>query len=351
MASSHHPAVWSVVRPIQLLMLSALITAISGCSSGSSSTTTTTASSTIGATSLYAVDESNSRIDIFSAKASGSAATTSYITIPGHVDLHTVAVDATGQVYAGVEDNASGNGIIQIYPSGASTPSRNITLQGPSFPGMTVSPPYALAVDTSGLVYVGTVNGAPHVYIFAANASGAATPLRTLQPANITYISDLAVDSTGNLYVNGGYLTNPLGSPTIYSGVVDVYSPTANGTDVPSRIVTNTSTFTGIAVDGAGDLYASMFNSTLYLLRFAPGATGAATPSAMLPIPTAKIAGTSNVRLDANGNIFTAVQDNATGYLNTTFYAFPPNFTAATQPIVTFNNLFDFSLPTYIAVH
>jgi sugar lactone lactonase YvrE len=205
-----------------------------------------------------------------------------------------------------------------------------------------------LAVDSSGQVYVGSLDGSAHVYEYSSEALKT-----TLQVTNLTYISDLAIDSAGNLYVGGNLQTSQTGQvPVTYSGVIDVYASGAQGSSTPSRVITTSAQVLGIAVDTSGVLYANENPSGAYdLVSYAAGASGAATPTVTLNVAnfTSQPTYSSQIRLDADGNLFTLVQS-SNGYLDTTYYAYPTPLTPQTKQIVTFTAPTAFASPTGLAI-
>jgi hypothetical protein len=226
---------------------------------------------------------------------------------------------------------------ILVYPTGVQsnpTPARIITLPGIA----TIGP---IAADSSGNLYVATT---ADVREYAANASGAATPIRlipdnsttTLVPATGLFIPvmGLAADSSGNLYVSesqGGVTPN---------GGVAIFSSTANGSVAPTRYIPSSSLTTliqpvSIAVDGTGNLYVSNFGGDLPLpagvspfvsvLVFGPSANGNVAPIRVLNQQARELA------TDASGNLYAL-----TGSVTTSAVSvFAPGASRNTAPIRT----------------
>jgi len=256
-----------------------------------------------------------------------------------------IATDSAGQIYIGgapnpVDPNDLGD--IFIYPPnsrGNASPSRTIRLS--FFPNR-------LAVDPTGRVYVadlpdGYENGAPMtVSVYAADASGPATPLRTIVLTNVVpFVTDMVADAAGNLYL-AALLRNP------NQWTVAVYSPTANGPSTPARTIDfgpdGLAWVYGVGVDSKGDIFANVcsgcYEGASTIEEFAPGASGAATP-----INTINLTGGSlgqvqaggPVRVDGAGNIFTSLAFWTPDAVQViVFYGFAPNATGDAVPTVQF---------------
>ena len=221
---------------------------------------------------------------------------------PGTTTTTTIGSDAAQFLYIAQNsaDVATLPAQILLYPTGAppsATPTKIITLPV----GLMVG---SIAADSSGNVYVAT---SADVREYAANAKGAATPIRLIPANTITTIpsaiglyipvAGLAVDSSGNLYVSESQ-----GGGTVNGGVA-IFSSTANGSVAPTRYITGSgpTTLIGtgtliypgpIAVDSAGNLYVSNFEGALPLpagvspfisvLVFGPTANGNVAPERVL---------------------------------------------------------------------
>lgn len=235
-----------------------------------------------------------------------------------------IATDQTGQVYSTSYSYSANNSTASVeidvyppYPTGVTSPSRSIQIPFLSVPAFGI---FGLAVDSAGLLYVGylTANGGEAtVLVYSATASGAATPIRTLQLMNseVDYdAGDMAVDAVGSLYVVG-YATN---RPYVW-----VYPPAANGPSMPSRTISVSEKLasdapSGIAVDSKGDVFVNLWSpsdngmSNDYIEEFAPGAEGAATPINTINInvetPGYFIVFGGPLRLDGAGNIFASFE-------------------------------------------
>jgi sugar lactone lactonase YvrE len=161
--------------------------------------------------------------------------------------------------------------------------------------------PEGLAVDANGnIVFAvanpeglnGTVNSeSDQIEIFTPGQSGNATPARTISgpQSQLAQIVGLALDPVGNIYVEMatvGIAANPtilefVGGANPTNSAAPINAITGSATML-SRFVLDS-----LAVDAAGNIYVLDYTfpgtETYSLLRFAPGATGDATPSAAIP--------------------------------------------------------------------
>jgi sugar lactone lactonase YvrE len=246
-----------------------------------------------------------------------TAATLGLAFLGGHT-----ATDAAGNLYiADINDNR----VRKVAPNGTITTIAGTGVSGYSGDGgpatsATLNTPYSVAVDSSGIIYIGDGNGV----IRKVDTTGTITTYvatATVVPpwgGTITipvYAYGLAVDASGSLYAaNFGYgvilKIAPDLSGTIVAGVLfsfgyngDGIAATQASLDLP----------TGVAVDRSGNLYIADWenqrirkvdtNGTISTVAgngiegFA-GDGGQAT-SAELSLPT-------DVALDAKGNLYIA---------------------------------------------
>jgi hypothetical protein len=280
----------------------------------------------------------------------GSDSPIATLILPASCNGGPFAVDSAGQLYVACFISAFDSQIL-IYPpasSGAATPSRTIE----------VSDSYeitSLTVGATGLLYAGSLDfgegpgngkwgnwgaGGSGVAVYSAEASGLATPLRTIKFASSfnntrEYVFyDVAVDAAGNIYsVRTPFAS---GSP----GYIDVYPAAAHGVVRPIRTISLSSAVYGVAVDAAGDVFA---NACLEYVgcsieRFAPNADGAARPVSTIVLPdqpAGMVFAGGPVRLDGNGNRFASLDfyNPSTGDLTFIVYALGPT-AYSTTPIV-----------------
>ena len=211
-------------------------------------------------------------------------------------------------------------GSVTVYAAGASGNVAPIaTIGGSSSTDNTgLNYPVGIARDGAGRLYV-TNPGPNTVTVFAAGASGNATPattISTISPANQTgYPTGIALDPAGNVYVtNNQYRATGSG---IYPSVT-VYAPGAGGTAAPTRTITGAHTGmngpVGIARDAAGNLYvANAGNSCCGLGNsitvYGAGARGDAAPTATIVGGNTGLDAPSGVALDAAGHLYVANAD------------------------------------------
>lgn len=292
---------------------------------------------------------------VFSA-ASGQMVMTEYSTAPANSGTiiaslsagpgqGPIATDASGQIYIlySTSDGAIPSAEIVVYSpnaTGNASPSRTIQLD---------YQPYKLAVDPTGRVYVANLpadytTGAPAtVSVYAADASGAATPLRTfVMTTALATTRDMVADAAGNLYVAACLRGGPW--------AIAVYPPTANGPSTPARTIEFgplTLFVSGVAVDSAGHIFANVSSNTngrpAFIEEFAPGASGMATPINTINLtggPDWQTVAGGPVRVDGAGNTFTSLElsqiSPETGQLVTVFYGFAPDATGNALPTIQF---------------
>jgi hypothetical protein len=295
-------------------------------------TTTTGQLASGGATSVYVAQGSTTSDSIlqFSATASGSVSPSATLLAPTSLQVFAVAVDSSGQIYVAGQLSQTGPFEILVYPAGSAgsaTPTRTITQ---TFFGA----PSAMIVSSSGLLYVTGYSSA--IAVYSSTASGSAAPMALIQGSatqlGVEY--DIAVDPSGNIYV-----TNDTAA-----GTISVFAAGANGNVAPIRTITpaSSSTFAGIAFDSSGNLYAvenqtpasGAFPSVASIVEFAPGATGAATPTKT--ITASALTDCGGLTRDSVGNLylvdatFSGVSPNVS--IVTSVLGFGPNASGAVTP-------------------
>jgi hypothetical protein len=287
-----------------------------GCGSNSTPVVVTPTNS---ASTVYLIQDNfntfTSSILELTANAQGNVAPTATVNGPASTYYYAVAVDQSGNIYAGAETEVvNPNAVFEIFEyaagaTGTATPIRTINIPV----GIT-----SLAVDATGQIYALTQDG---IYIYAANASGNATPIRQILPGESTSITTIdypfgiAVDSQQNIYVANA------------SNIL-VFSSTANGNVAPARTITWSNTqfgmANGVAVDANGGIFATTYDATpcpgvigscsysSHILQFASGANGMVMPTNALTIlpnssfPNADT-GAAGVAVDAAGNLYAQV--------------------------------------------
>ena len=250
-----------------------------------------------------------------------------------------LATDASGELYVGVS-NVTGQQIL-VYGAGASgtaTPNRVIDLP---------YTPQSLFVDGSGNLYVGSSGAQQNIVVsvYGPDASGQATPIRILQSANNEGLFDITVDTSGYLYVAGFPLYDSGNLPYSF---IDVYAPDAEGSAEPVRSISFGVFICGIAVDGSGNVYASVESSlatgsssptSVAVEEFSPQANGYATPTSVVTLPQQPVpvgetgaggVGGGPVRFDGAGNIYSPEITGNEGSFNYVLYKISPQGTSAT---------------------
>ena len=147
-------------------------------------------------------------------------------------------------------------------------------------------------------------NGAGSGAVSTFALGGGAAPLRSITGSltGLASPEQIAADRSGNLYVANS------------SGSITVYPPSATGNVAPLRKIAGAATglgggVFGIAVDAAGDVYASNHYRNS-ITEFAPGANGNAAPIATLAGPATGVQQPLGIALDPAGHLWV---DNAGG--------------------------------------
>lgn len=234
------------------------------------------------------------------------------LSTPTETSLGAVTTDAAGNLYVsslGTSDSAS-YAVTEYVVSSKDTVTRTRTLT--NMPSVAS----AIAVDASGQVY--TVNGSS-ISVYAASATGSAAPVRTITGAStlLNAPTAIAVDGVGNLYVANAEAGNVL-----------VFSAAANGDVAPNRTIAGVTTGItqpwGVAVDAAGDLFVTTSASfapamTARILEFAPGAAGDVAPIRTINVTSPNVA--SGIAVDAAGNLYASLTNASTLQLSVGVYA------------------------------
>jgi hypothetical protein len=211
-----------------------------------------------------------------------------------------------------------------IFPGGGASPTS--TLTAPS----NVIFNNGLALDATGDVYVGgqILNGNPvsldiagvEILFYSSGASGTATPSRTITSSStflagsLGQIGGLAVDSAGNLYA----------STNVAQGIgIVVFPPIASGDVTPTRVIAGSATNIGgvnpgqIAVDSADNVYVAgsvpISVTPASILVFNSTATGNVAPINTLGGSNTTITNAVGIALDGAGNIYVANKNGANG--------------------------------------
>jgi hypothetical protein len=309
------------IRLLVLVPLAVIGLSLAGCGGGATSNPNpiqTQAAPPLaagGATSLYVIQQPISgaagSILQFSATASGITANGSVpplstLTLPAGYTPLFVTADTSGKIYVGTEPPTFGAGQILVYAAGASgiaTPLQTILGSATGGQGTFVGPSY-LAVDSAGLLYV---SDGTSISVFASGANGPATPIRQivgaltqLSSGTTMFAGTIAVDRSGYIYVGTNSLY--LGYGTGTGEDILVFSPGATGNVAPARVLNIAAS--DLDVDATGNLYVL---GGCGICVFAPGATGNDQPVRTIHYgSTQSIYSLSSIRVDAAGNIYTS---------------------------------------------
>jgi sugar lactone lactonase YvrE len=263
------------------------------------------------------------RVTVHSAGASGNVSPTATIAGPS-TDLNSawyIALDEQGQLYAA---NSSTNSIT-VYAAGASDDASPIATIAGNNTGL--DSPLGLVVDAEGQLYV--VNTASNsITVYAAGATGNATPVATIEgPATgLDMPQVIAIDENDQLFVANLNLG--------VSSSITVYAAGATGDASPIATIAGPNTGLdsplGIASDGNGRIYVANFlagpgNVTV----FDAGATGDASPIATIAGPSTGLDAPIGLALDDAGRLFVT---NAGGNSITVY---PADATGNVSPITT----------------
>lgn len=313
--------------------------------------------------SIYLTDSvpsaTTSNILQFPTTANGTVSPTATLTGPANVVFSGLAVDGAGNAYVGGETFGSGGGSggppltsveILVYAPGASgtQPTRTITSTSLQVNQGGIN---ALAVDSSGNLYVSAVLAAPNlgsgIAIFSPTASGGAVPIRVIGGSSTTIVGlgsiPIAVDSADNIYISNA---DPLAPESVL-----IFNSSANGNVPPTSTIggptTTINSIQGLATDSAGNVYVSTTpsdpNALPEILEFSAGSTGDVAPTRTISGSATTMTEGGNLALDSAGNIYVLNAEN--------LLVFAPAATGNVAPIATITTplslIFDFS----IAVH
>jgi hypothetical protein len=276
-----------------------------------------------GAASVYVIQSGNGFGDSILEFAAGSAQNATPIgtlTIRRDIKVYSVATDSLGQIYIGgvqVKGSVQVAGEILVYAAGATGDATPVRTIFPESGTNLLFDSMDMAVDASGQIYV---TGVPDgIAVFAAGANGAATPTRLIASGQLDGAIGLAVDATGEIFVSTETAGSVAGSTT---GQILVYAAGANGSDAPVRVLTppaGTATtnnfFLGLAVGPFGELYAAYDTEThdgsnnvtatsLEVQEFAAGASGAATPIKTISGAATGLTFGYDLQVDSVGNVY-----------------------------------------------
>ena len=278
-----------------------------------------------GSNNVYSVNIANSNFEVY---IPGSGATQLAATAPTGVSQ--VAVDTDGNVYAVGSGSSS---ITKLTVTGAGAPPAYTAGTVSYSPATTPAKPQGIVVDGNGNIFVSDgANGAVYKITQAASTqplvtymSGLSNPtLLALDAAGTLYVYDAGTSAIYKYTVTGTkttFLSSITATGLTTDAALDVYVQTTSGvTEYPVSgaatvsVYTATSNPTGIALDGAGNLYDadSTFSGILEVKRpaisfnFGTGSAGSPTFTATITdagnqASTGQPAGSSNANITVTG--------------------------------------------------
>ncbi len=228
-----------------------------------------------------------------------------------------IALDAKGNLYVAnglggpvVRHQPSDRGRITVYAAGSNGNVAPITTISGALTGLAF--PTAIALDANGDIYVANAETAntkrylASITVYAAGTTGNTPSVATITGSNtgLIYSSNIALDSSGNLYASG------VTSDGAYS--VNVYAPGSDG-DVPpaasiTGVVTDLNEPIGLVLDSTGNLYVlnDRGGSTGSITVYATGSSGNIPPIATVTSYLSELDLPSALALDPGGNIYVA---------------------------------------------
>jgi len=279
----------------------------------------------------------------YSLSSSGNQTPVSTLLLPAAFGPTALAVDPTsGAIYVGgLVYGVSTTPTVFVYAAGASgnaTPQRTIT--GTALPG-NFDEPVSMAVDKTGQLYIlSTPKDTAAVAVYAAGATGAATPVRAIYGTNVGMYdpTQIAVDSSQNIYVSSSYPdTDPL------AGSLVEYGPTDTGNSPPDRAITDIKhIFNGLTVDASGNLWVLALTldsknnySGPILEEFGPSQSGPATPIRSVRGSETGLAIPFNIRVDSKSNVYVLQYLSATTTPTLQLLGFGPDTNGNARPPVS----------------
>ena len=256
-------------------------------------------------TNIYVIDSCN-KIEVFAAGASGNVAPLRVIqgAATGLNNPWAGSFDAAGNLYVTSRQNFS---VVEFAPGAGGNVAPVATISGAATLLPSQFGPEGIAVDSAGNINVSVLdNGGNRILSFAPGANGNVAPAHSNTGSQACAPVGLAVDSARNVYAIGNYA----GCPQITE-----FSPGADGNAIPLAVITGPATglgsanseAQGIAVDSAGNIYAS---NSLYdtITVYAPGANGNAAPTRTIARGMPTLSGPRGVAFDAAQNMYIANQ-------------------------------------------
>ncbi len=263
-------------------------------------------------------------VTTYAGSATGNVAPKTTLALSTKLYARNIAVDSAGNLYVGYLDSPTGSSPlgtpdegneIAVYAAGATGSAQPKAVITASSASKTALYPSYLAFDAAGdLVTYGSTtaggNSGNAVLAYAPGSSGAATPASAWAFAQPTFQypgpTGLALDASGNFYVNGTFKTGP---SSVFGLYTNLASNAQNPASSPARTLpwdTTTQLTQGLAsdasLDSSGEIYVANIalagtSTTACQARanvFAAGATGGTTDVAPLRVVTLSGVTTTN---------------------------------------------------------
>jgi sugar lactone lactonase YvrE len=253
---------------------------------------------TIAATGkIYVANLTNNSITIYGPGSSGDATPVATISGPntGLNEPFGLAVDVNGNIYV---SNFRGASVTVYAPDASGDAVPTATISGPN---TRLDFPQFLTV-ASNKIYVASLYS-NIVTIYPVGANGDAVPIATINGTNTGFANTVgvAVDAADRIYV-----TN---ADAIGGGSVSIFAAGASGNATPTATISGPNTGLdvplGITVDAVGKIYVANNSNpgTASVTIYSPDASGDATPISSIIGPSTGLASTG-LALDLNGNIY-----------------------------------------------
>jgi sugar lactone lactonase YvrE len=209
-----------------------------------------------------------------------------------------IAVDASGSMYIAGNDpvirKITPGGVVSSYAGLSNNSANNGTITSFNFTANFGLPPQSVAVDISGNIYVAA---ATFPNIWKITPTGVVTSFMKNPPYFPQDYEGLASDASGNIYVADSYNNlilkiTPDGTVSTFAGSGQIGN--ANGTGTAASF----SGPTGVATDGAGNVYVSdCYNNQIRKI----------TPTGLVSnLGPATFFRPLSLTVDANGNVYVA---------------------------------------------
>jgi hypothetical protein len=248
-------------RPKSLIFLgtaTCVLTVLAGCGGGSRPATGPQAAKNIYMLNYASTNQDETdTVLTFPVASSGTATPSATLNLPSNFYAESVASGPGGNLYVGgYQGSDATTGEILIFAAGATgsaTPTTTIT-GGISNNGTTFDFPYFITFNSKGQLFVQSDDYS--IVAFAPDATGAATPTQYISwgQTNFNDIWGIAADAAGEVFIAD------YGNNAVYA-----FAAGATGNAAPVRTITGTDTavFTEpylLASDDAGDITVSNYN-------------------------------------------------------------------------------------------